>query len=150
MTEEQKEEVKIVLNKYDKKQLRWNIIKFVIWLILLALSRWYIQKHPAEKVSVFSGFDVLWQKIEVFFSNTFKWNWDLLERKYSLEKYYKELLNMAEWNECLSTEQYNEISETYEQLNAENNETLNETLPWYVQKAYKFEAIVQNDKCSKE
>ena len=70
MAEEQKEEVKIVLNKYDKKQLRWNIIKFVIWLILLALSRGYIQKHPAEKVSVFSGFDVLWQKVEVFFHNT--------------------------------------------------------------------------------
>ena len=147
MAEEQKEEVKIVLNKYDKKQLRWNIIKFVIWLILLALSRWYIQKHPAEKVSVFSGFDVLWQKVVVFFHNTFKWNWDLLERKYSLEKYYKDLLNMAEWNECLDTDQFNEISEVYEKLKAENNETLNETLPWYIEDAYKFEAIVQDDEC---
>lgn len=147
MAEEQKEEVKIVLNKYDKKQLRWNIIKFVIWLILLALSRWYIQKHPAEKVSVFSGFDVLRQKVEVFLHNTFKGNWDLLERKYSLEKYYKELLNMAEWNECLDTDQFNEISETYEQLKAENNETLNETLPWYIEKAYKYEALVQDDTC---
>jgi hypothetical protein len=147
MAEEQKEEVKIVLNKYDKKQLRWNIIKFVIWLVLLALSRWYIQNHPAEKVSVFSGFDVLWQKVEVFFHNTFKWNWDLLERKYSLEKYYKELLNMAEWNECLDNDQFNEISEVYEKLKAENNETLNETLPWYIENAYKFEAIVQDDEC---
>lgn len=147
MAEEQKEEVKIVLNKYDKKQLKWNIVKFVIWLILLALSRWYIQKHPAEKVSVFSGFDVLRQKVEVFFHNTFKGNWDLLERKYSLEKYYKELLNMAEWNECLDTDQFNEISETYEQLKAENNETLNETLPWYIEKAYKYEALVQDDTC---
>ena len=149
MAEEQKEEVKIVLNKYDKKQLRWNIIKFVIWLILLALSRWYIQKHPAEKVSVFSGFDVLWQKVEVFFHNTFKWNWDLLERKYSLEKYYKELLNMAEGNECLSTDQFNEISETYENLKAESNETLNESLPGYIEQAYKFETLVQDDTCEK-
>jgi len=147
MAEEQKEEVKIVLNKYDKKQLKWNIVKFVIWLILLALSRWYIQKHPAEKVSVFSGFDVLRQKVEVFFHNTFKGNWDLLERKYSLEKYYKELLNMAEWNECLDTDQFNEISKTYEQLKTENNETLNETLPWYIEKAYKYEALVQDDTC---
>ena len=147
MAEEQKEEVKIVLNKYDKKQLKWNIIKFVIWLILLALSRWYIQKHPAEKVSVFSGFDVLRQKVEVLFHNTFKGNWDLLERKYSLEKYYKELLNMAEWNECLNTEQYNEISEMYEKLKTEDNKTLNDTLPWYVEKAYIFDAIVKNDEC---
>jgi hypothetical protein len=52
-----------------------------------------------------------------------------LERKYSLEKYYKELLNMAEGNECLDTDKFNEISETYENLKAEDNETLNETLP---------------------
>ena len=150
MAEEQKEEVKIVLNKYDKKQLKWNIIKFVIWLVLLVLSRWYIQKHPAEKVSVFSGFDVLRQKVEVFFHNTFKWNWDLLERKYSLEKYYKELLIMAEGNECTTTDQYNEISETYENLKAENNEKLNETLPKYIEKAYEFDALVQIDNCVKE
>ena len=147
MAEEQKEEVKIVLSKYDKKQLRWNIIKFVIWLILLVLSRWYIQKHPAEKVSVFSGFDVLRQKVEVFLHNTFKGNWNFLEQKYSLEKYYKELLNMAEWNECLSTEQYNEISEMYEKLKAENNKTLNDTLPWYIEKAYEFDVVVKNNEC---
>jgi len=34
----------------------------------------YIQKHPAEKVSVFSGFEVLIQKVEVFFQNTFGHN----------------------------------------------------------------------------
>ena len=147
MAEEQKEEVKIVLSKYDKKQLRWNIIKFVIWLILLVLSRWYIQKHPAEKVSVFSGCDVLRQKVEVFLHNTFKGNWNFLEQKYSLEKYYKELLNMAEWNECLSTEQYNEISEMYEKLKAENNKTLNDTLPWYIEKAYEFDVVVKNNEC---
>ena len=54
---------------------------------------------------------------------------------------------MAEWNECLDTDQFNEISEVYEKLKAENNETLNETLPWYIENAYKFEAIVQDDEC---
>lgn len=147
MAEEVQEEVKIVLNKADKKQLRNNVIKLIIGIILLILSWAYIQNHPAERVSVFSGFDVLRQKVEVFLHNTFKGNWNYLEQKYSLEKYYKELLSMAEWNECLSTEQYNEISETYEQLKAESNETLSETLPWYITKAYEFEVIVQNDEC---
>lgn len=147
MAEEVQEEVKIVLNKADKKQLRNNVIKLIIGIVLLILSWAYIQNHPAERVSVFSGFDVLRQKVEVFLHNTFKGNWNYLEQKYSLEKYYKELLSMAEWNECLSTEQYNEISETYEQLKAESNETLSETLPWYITKAYEFEVIVQNDEC---
>ena len=147
MAEEQKEEVKIVLNKYDKKQLKWNIIKFVIWLILLALSRWYIQKHPAEKVSVFSGFDVLWQKIEIFFQNTFKGNWKLLEQKYSVEKWYKELVSMAEWNSCVSTEEYSEIEKAYENLKNESNDTLNDVLPEYIRQGYEFEDKVKNDSC---
>ena len=144
MTEE---DIKVVLNKYDKRQWKWNIIKFLIWLGLLALSWWYIQNHPAERVSVFSGFDVLWQEVEIFFHNTFKWNWDLLERKYGLEKYYKELLNMAEWNECLSSDDYNTISQAYEDLKATSNDVLNETLPKYIESAYKFEALVQDEDC---
>ena len=146
MVEEQ-EEVKIVLNKADKKQFRNNVIKLIIWVFLLILSRWYIQNHPAEKVSVFSGFDVLRQKVEVFFSNAFKWNWDFLESKYGLEKYYKELLNMAEWNWCVTSEQYKEISDIYERLNAESNDVLRETLPWYIEKAYQFDLIVKNNNC---
>ena len=147
MAEEQKEEVKIVLNKEDKKQLRNNIIKLVIWIFLLILSRGYIQNHPAERVSVFSWFDVLWQKVEVFFNNTFKWNWELLERKYSLEKYYAELINMAEWNECISSQDYDNLEKTYENLKKEDKDTLNETLPTYVEQAYIFEEIVKDDDC---
>ena len=143
------EEVKIVLNKEDKKQLRNNVIKLIIWIILLGLSRGYIQNHPAERVSVFSGFDVLWQKIEVVRHNTFKGNWDLLERKYSLEKYYAELINMAEWNECLSSQDYENLESTYENLKKERNDTLNETLPNYVEQAYRFETLVQDDSCEK-
>ena len=147
MAEEQNEEVKIVLNKSDKKQLRNNIIKLVIGLILLALSRWYIQKHPAEKVSVFSWFDVLWQKIEVLRHNAFVGNWDLLERKYSLEKYYSELINIAEWNACISSKDYDELESTYENLKNEDKDTLNETLPKYIEQAYIFEEIVKRNDC---
>ena len=147
MAEQQKEEVKIVLNKKDKKQLRNNVIKFVIWLILLWLSWGYIQKHPAEKVSVFSWFDVLWQKVEVFFQNTFKWNWNLLEQKYSLEKYYKELITMAEWNSCLTAESYNRLEQTYNNLKDEDKKTLSDTLPEYIKQAYVFEEIVKDNSC---
>ncbi|MBO4515963.1 hypothetical protein J5751_00575 [bacterium] len=56
---------------------------------------------------------------------------------------------MAEGNECLSTDQFNEISETYENLKAESNETLNESLPGYIEQAYKFETLVQDDTCEK-
>jgi len=146
MVEEQ-EEVKIVLNKADKKQFRNNVIKLIIWIFLLILSRWYIQNHPAERVSVFSGFDVLWQKIEVFRLNTFKWNWNLLEQKYSLEKYYAELIIMAEWNECVSSEDYERLENAYENLKNESKDTLSETLRKYQKDVYEFDAMVKKDDC---
>lgn len=45
---------------------RNNVIKFVIGIILLTVSFGYIQNHPAEKASIFSGFEVLRQRLEVF------------------------------------------------------------------------------------
>jgi len=147
MAEEAKEEIKIVLDKQDKRQLKWNIIKLVIWLILLVLSWHYIQWHPAERVSVFSWFDVLWQKIEVLWHNTFQGNWDLLEQKYNLEKYYQELLNLAEWNECVSSQDYKNIEDTYNKLQNEDIKTLNWALPQYINDAYMYESIVKNEDC---
>jgi len=143
----QESDIKIVLDKQDKRQLKWNIIKLIIWLILLALSRHYIQWHPAERVSVFSWFDVLRQKIEILWHNTFNWNGNLLEQKYSLEKYYQELLNLAEGNECITSQDYKDIEDTYNKLQEEDINNLNESLPQYIKDAYMFEAIVKNEDC---
>jgi len=84
------------------------------------LSWSYIQKHPAEKVSVFSGFEVLVQKIEIFIQSTFGHNGELLERKYGMEKYYKELIKMAGNNKCIDVSTLQEIEDTYKNLKKEN------------------------------
>ncbi len=135
------------MNKDQKKEFKWNIIKFIIWIVLLWMCRWYLQNHPAEKVSVFSGFEVLRQKVEVVRHNRFSSNWDLLENKYSIEKYYKELITMAENNPCITSEQFNDLETTYKNLQSEDKDMLNETLPEYTKQAYIFEAIVQNKDC---
>lgn len=135
------------MDKEQKKEFKWNIIKFIIWCILLAMCRWYLQNHPAERISVFSGFEVLWQKVEVIWHNRFNSNGNLLESKYSMEKYYKELLTMAENNPCITPEQFADLEDTYENLQNENNDTLNDTLPEYTKQAYIFEAMVQDNDC---
>lgn len=134
-------------NKFDTKQFRNNLIKFFIWLVLLWMSWSYLQKHPAEKVSIFSGFEVLFQKIEIFVQNIFWEHWELLERKYSMEKYYKELIKMAENNKCMDINQIKEIQETYNNLKWEKKENLNEILPNYTKKAYEYDNIVQDNDC---
>lgn len=136
------------MDKEQKKEFKWNIIKFIIWCILLWMCRWYLQNHPAERISVFSGFEVLWQKVEVIRNNRFGANGDLLESKYSMEKYYKELINIAENNPCLTTDELTDLENTYQNLQNENKNTLNETLPEYTKQAYIFEAMVQDKSCN--
>ncbi|MBU0626732.1 hypothetical protein KKG31_06690 [Patescibacteria group bacterium] len=55
-----------IMDKEMKGIFRNNVIKFVIGIILLTVSFGYIQNHPAEKASIFSGFEVLRQRLEVF------------------------------------------------------------------------------------
>jgi hypothetical protein len=87
------------------------------------------------------------QKVEVFVQNMFGENGKLLERKYSMQKYYKELLKMAENNKCLSHETVAEIQEGYKNLKKEHQDNLAEVLPEYTKKAYEFDSIVKDDNC---
>ncbi len=140
-------QTKEIISKADKGQLKRNLIKFWIWVILLLMSWSYIQKHPAEKVSVFSGFEVLFQKAEIFLQNTFGNNWELLERKYSMEKYYKELIKMAENNKCVSVDVIKEMQEFYQTLRKEKRENLEYSLPDYTKKAYEYDNMVKDSSC---
>ena len=74
------------MTKEEKKILRNNVIKFVIWWILLAFSFVYLHNHPAEKETVLSGFKIIWQKIQVIVQKIIWDNWELLEKKYNIEK----------------------------------------------------------------
>ena len=136
-----------IITKSDKRQIKKNFIKFTIWVVLLLMSWSYIQKHPAEKVSVFSGFEVLVQKIEIFIQSTFGHNGELLERKYGMEKYYKELIKMAENNKCIDVSTLQEIEDTYKNLKKENLDWLEYFLPEYTKKAYEYDNIVKDDDC---
>lgn len=131
----------------QKKQFKWNIIKLVIGLILLTISRSYLQKHPAERVSVFSGFEVMIQKADVFILNILGKNGELSERKYGMEKYYRELIKMAENNKCLDHNVIVELEDLYHDLKKEHKDALADVLPEYTKKAYEYENIVKNDDC---
>lgn len=119
----------------------------MIGLILLTISRSYLQKHPAERVSVFSGFEVMIQKADVFILNILGKNGELSERKYGMEKYYRELIKMAENNKCLDHNVIVELEDLYHDLKKEHKDALADVLPEYTKKAYEYENIVKNDDC---
>lgn len=86
----------IWMDKEMKTILKNNVIKFIIGIILLSISFVYIQRHPAEKASIFSGFEVLYQRMEVFFYKILNKDSEGLKTKFDLEKTFDELISTAE------------------------------------------------------
>jgi len=122
-----------------KKKLIHNLIELVIWLILLGMCYVYIQNHPAEKVSFFSWYKVIYQQTEIFFQNLFGRNWEWLKQKYTLESYYQVMITQAEEKPCVDPEIVKDLHDTYEALQKEPNNTLEHKLQDYIEKQYKFE-----------
>ncbi len=68
-----------------------NIIMFLVWVILLGVSRQYIQNNPAEKQWLISSYDTISQKIIWRKEQLFQKNWDLYKQKIQLLSNYKEI-----------------------------------------------------------
>ena len=122
-----------------KKKLIHNLIELVIWCVLLWMCYGYIQTHPAEKISFFSWYKVIYQQTEIFFQNIFGKNWELLRQKYNLESYYQVLITLSEEKPCIAPEIVTDLHETYEKLQDEPKNTLEHTLQYYVDKQYEFD-----------
>ena len=105
----------------------------------------YIQSHPAEKVSFFSGYKVIYQQTEILFQNIFGNNGDLLKQKYSLESYYEALITLSEEKSCVDSEVVKDLHETYSALQNEPKNTLEHTLPNYIEKEYFFDDILRKE-----
>ena len=135
------------MDREERIFIKRNIIKLIIWLILLGFSFSYIQNHPAEKASIFSGFQVLWQRAVVYVHKLTNTNSEAFQKKYDYEKTYTELINMATNKECVDPAVLTEINETYLQLKKEGIKTLDENLPGYIRKANEYKNMIDN--CSK-
>ncbi|MEI8091485.1 MAG: hypothetical protein WCG98_04580 [bacterium] len=127
----------------QKRILRNNIIKFAIGLILLGFSYGYMVNHPAEKASIFSGFEVLWQRISVFVHQVTKSNPEALKRKYDYEKTYDELVKMGESKNCVDPNVMTELNETFLALKKEPIKDLDTTLPGYMRKASEYKHMIE-------
>ena len=139
----------ITENQVMKKKLIHNLIELVIWLGLLWMCYGYIESHPAEKVSFFSWYKVIYQQTEIFFQNLFGKNGEWLRQKYSLESYYQVLITLSEEKPCVDPEIVKDLHETYAALQDEPKSTLEHTLQGYIEKQYKFDEELRKE-CSVE
>ena len=128
-----------------KKKLIHNLIELVVWCILLWMCFSYMQTHPAEKISFFSWYKVVYQQTEIFFQNIFGNNWDLLKQKYSLEWYYQALITLSEEKPCISHELIEDLQMTYQSLQDEPKNTLEHTLQYYIDKQYELDEELKKE-----
>jgi len=135
------------MDREERNFVRRNLVKLIIGLILLGFSFSYIQSHPAEKVSIFSGFQVLWQRVVVYVHKVTNTNSEAFQKKYDYEKVYVELISMAENKKCVDSGILTEINEIYLKLKKEWLRTLEENLPGYIRDANKYKNMIDN--CTK-
>ena len=99
-----------------KKKLIHNLIELLIGGGLLLMCYSYLQTHPAERISFFSWYKVIYQQADIFFHNIFSRNGDLLKQKYNLEWYYQALITLSEEKSCVDSELIKELHETYQKI----------------------------------
>ncbi|MFA5747730.1 MAG: hypothetical protein WC872_01320 [Candidatus Absconditabacterales bacterium] len=135
------------MDKETRRIFRNNIIKFLIGVFLLIISYIYIQGHPAEKSSIFSGFEIIWQKIEIVFHKLTNQNYEALKKKYSFEQIYQELIQMAENSTCKNATILTDINETLIEMKKENLTDLVAKFSFYSNKAGEYKSRIE--KCKK-
>ena len=135
--------------KSMKKKLIHNLIELIIWIVLLWMCYWYIQSHPAERVSFFSWYKVIYQQTEIFFQDLFGKNGEWLRQKYNLESYYQVMITLSEEKPCVDAWVVKDLHETYMALQNEPKNTLEHRLQYYIEKQYEFDDELRKD-CSIE
>ncbi|MEI6774183.1 MAG: hypothetical protein WCL18_05300 [bacterium] len=135
------------MDREERIFIKKNLVKLIIGLVLLGFSFVYVQNHPAEKASIFSGFQVLWQRAVVYVHKITNTNSEAFQRKYDYEKTYEELINMVETKQCTDSAILTEIHETYLSLQKEGIKTLEENLPGYIRKANEYKTMI--DGCAR-
>ena len=131
--------------KTMKKRLIHNLIELAIWLVLLWMCYSYLQSHPAERISFFSWYKVIYQQTEIFFQNLFGKNGEWLKQKYSLESYYQVMITQAEEKPCVNPEVVKDLHKTYEALQDEPKNTLDQKLQYYIEKQYEFDVELRKE-----
>ncbi|MDR0650407.1 MAG: hypothetical protein LBG59_03175 [Candidatus Peribacteria bacterium] len=131
--------------KEIKKTFFSNSIKLLIGILLLFMSYTYIKSHPAEEISFFSGFKVIYQTVEIFFQNLIGKNGDILKQKYAVEDYLQVLIALSEEKHCVDPQLIQELHNTYDKLLAEPKSTLSYTLDTYIQKQFEFDQALRID-----
>lgn len=131
------------MDKEQKNMFYWNIVKFIVGIVLLSISYWYIQNHPAEKISILSWFEVMYERGQVFVYEIFGKDTSTLRQKHRLEQYYQELVRVAESRSCVSPDILSDVLETSITFSQMPLEELTDNIAYFSLKASELDMAIQ-------
>lgn len=120
-----------------KSKFMMNLVEFCVGAGLLIFCFSYLQSHPAEKSSLFSGSEAIYEKIK---TTVYKWTGGKSEEliaKYKVEKQYQEIIDIAIlWN-CLEDVKIRQLEEVLATIEALSVEEFMAKKRWY-EKVYEL------------
>lgn len=131
------------MDREQKQTFVSNVIKLIVGAILLIISFLYLQNHPAERVSVISWFEVMYQKVQYWTYWLLGKDVVVLQQKFRLLQYYQELIRKAENMQCVGDIIKN-IHDDYNALRHIPMNELSEKIDEYSNRAYDFDAQLQD------
>lgn len=117
-------------------------------MVLLTTCFLYLRQNHAEKIALYSGFELIFQKAEVTFYNLIGKNWDIIDQKYRLEDQYLELIHLAEEKGCSDAQFLSELHTTYAQLLDEKKSNIEQYIGRYRILGSEFQNRIEAESCS--
>ena len=81
-------------------KIRGNIIELIFGAVLLWFCINYLGSHPAEKTSIISGAELMYQKIQVFVGNVFYGDGTLRKEQQDLVRTYGDIISQVKDMKC--------------------------------------------------
>ena len=135
------------MTKEEKNTLTSNIFKLIIGLILLTTCFCYLHQNPAEKIALYSGFKMVFQKSEIIFYKLIGKDLQLLEQKYKLEDDFQELINFAEEKGCSDRDFLNDLHTTAENFLSEKKDDIANYIAAYRIQYREFSIRIEQENC---
>jgi hypothetical protein len=136
------------MDSQQKRTLVLNMIKFFIWLILLGISYVYLQSHPAERVSIISWFEVIYDRIQIVVYGVLGKDTSILQQKTRLEQYYEELIRVAEDKSCIDQAVLQALHVNYNALqDISFAQVTSANIQYYASLAYEYDSQIQQVSC---
>jgi len=109
----------------------------------LIFSYQYIQENPAEKVSLLSWFQVIYQKGEIAYYRVTGKNVDAIKQKHNLEQYFQELIRITDERSCIDSGIISSLHEDYALLRSLRSSDLSKYL-WDLSAAViEYDEVIQ-------